>query len=162
MSAMDTLGYSLRAKLAVSVALTRAMVKPQVRSAFGDIVRDGGARHNTQIMYELIEVGEHMMEKQNVSAMDSPEGIVMRVQRDVFIVSRDPPHTRSLIRARIRRVERMATRNSTLRTSCCRSSFGCERVALARAKSFAGDRVDTLCVLATDRVVREDIINAAR
>jgi anaerobic ribonucleoside-triphosphate reductase len=38
-----------------------------------------------QIMYELIEVGEHMMEK-NVNAMDSPEGIVMRVQRDVYIV----------------------------------------------------------------------------
>ena len=31
MSAMDTLNYSLRAKLAVSVALTRAMVKPQVQ-----------------------------------------------------------------------------------------------------------------------------------
>lgn len=46
--------------------MTRAMVKPQ-------------------IMYELIEVGEHMMEK-NVNAMDSPEGIVMRVQRDVYIV----------------------------------------------------------------------------
>ena len=36
-------------------------------------------------MYELIEIGEHMMEK-NVSAIDSPEGVVMRVQRDVYIV----------------------------------------------------------------------------
>jgi len=65
MSAMDMLNYSLRAKLGVCVALTRHIVKPQ-------------------IIYELINIAEHMMEK-TVNAMDSPEGIVFRVQRDVFL-----------------------------------------------------------------------------
>merc|ERR1712146_103133 len=64
MNAMDMLSYSLKAKLGVAVALTNAMVKPQ-------------------IMFELCNVAEHMMEK-NVVAMDSPEGIVLRIQRDVY------------------------------------------------------------------------------
>jgi hypothetical protein len=64
MNAMDMLQYSLRAKLGVAVALTNAMVKPQ-------------------IMYELINVAENMMVK-TVTAMDSPEGIVLRIQRDVY------------------------------------------------------------------------------
>ena len=64
MNAMDMLAYSLKAKLAVAVLLTNAMVKPV-------------------IIHELVELAEHMMEK-NVNALDSPEGIVMRIQRDVF------------------------------------------------------------------------------
>jgi len=64
MNAMDMLQYSLKAKLGVAVGLTNAMVKPQ-------------------IMYELINVAQHMMEK-TVVAMDSPEGIVLRIQRDVY------------------------------------------------------------------------------
>lgn len=64
MNAMDMLQYSLKAKLGVAVALTNAMVKPQ-------------------IIFELVNVAEHMMEK-TVVAMDSPEGIVLRIQRDVY------------------------------------------------------------------------------
>jgi hypothetical protein len=64
MAAMEMLNYTLKSKLIVSVLLTQGKAQPE-------------------LMYELIEVAEFCMTKERVSALDSPEGIVNRVARDL-------------------------------------------------------------------------------
>mmetsp|Transcript_20762 Transcript_20762/g.50783 ORF Transcript_20762/g.50783 Transcript_20762/m.50783 type:complete len:742 (-) Transcript_20762:135-2360(-) len=65
MAAMDMLSYTLKTKMIISLVLTQAKVPPA-------------------LVFELIEIAEVTLEKNQMSPFQTPEGIVMRIVREAY------------------------------------------------------------------------------